>query len=226
MSALWQAFETALAAGGSLALPLALAGGFMVGLNPCCLALYPAVAGACCASGAVERSRHALRGALAFVCGTACATTLMGILAASAGHAIVALGVWPRYALASIPLLMGTHLLGWLPLPLPSTAGSWKGSGLAAAFVAGLLLSLVIGSCGTPVLAAILAYAAYKGNLPYGAALLFLYGVGSGLPLLLAGFSAGEAARKVARSDWHGWTERAGGVLLLALGFYLILVTN
>ena len=210
---------SALTTGGVAALPLALLGGILVGLNPCCLALYPAVAGTCCASAAAERTRSVASSGVAFIAGTALATTAMGILAALAGHAVVGLGAWPRYALAAVPLLMGTHLLGWLSLPLP-TGMLWRGGGIAAAFAAGLLLTLVVGSCGTPVLAAILSYAAYKGNLVFGAALLFLYGVGYGLPLLVVGTAAGELAR---RPLWHAWSERASGVALVGLGYYLIL---
>ena len=220
MTSLWQSFDAALSGGGFAALPLALAGGVVMGLNPCCLAFYPAVAATCCA---VDRGALAARSAFAFVAGTAAATTLLGVLAALAGHAVLGLGAWPRYAIAIVPLLMGTHLLGWARLPLPGAGVSWRGKGLAAAFLAGLLLSVVIGSCGTPVLASILSYAAYKGNLSFGAALLFVYGVGNGLPLLLVGAGAGELAQKAARSEWQRWAERAAGVVLLGLGFYLIL---
>jgi cytochrome c biogenesis protein CcdA len=217
---LWQSFDAALSGGGFAALPLALAGGVVMGLNPCCLAFYPAVAATCCA---VDRGALAVRSACAFVAGTAAATTLLGILAALAGHAVVGLGAWPRYAIAFVPLLMGTHLLGWARLPLPRPRAGLRGRGLTAAFLAGLLLSVVIGSCGTPVLASILSYAAHKGTLFFGAALLFVYGLGNGLPLLLAGAGAGALAHRAARSEWQRWAQRAAGVVLVGLGFYLIL---
>lgn len=222
MSGLWQSFDAALSGGGFAALPLALAGGVVVGLNPCCLAFYPAVATTCCAA---DRGAIAARSAFAFVVGTAAATTLLGTLAALAGHALLGFGAWPRYAIAFVPLLMGTHVLGWARLPLPTAGARWRGKGLAAAFAAGLLLSVVIGSCGTPVLASILSYAAYKGNLAFGAALLFVYGLGNGLPLLLLGAGAGEFAQRAAGSGWQRWGERAAGVVLIGLGFYLILTT-
>ena len=82
---------------------------------------------------------------------------------------------------------------------------------------------MVIGACGTPVLASILSYAAYKGNLSFGAALLFLYGLGNGLPLLIVGAGAGQVSRRVARAEWQRWAEQTAGVLLIGLGFYLIL---
>lgn len=216
----WQSFEAALSGGGLAALPLALAAGVVMGLNPCCLALYPAVGATCCAAG---RGGFAAWNAFAFVTGTAAATTLLGIFAALAGHAVLALGAWPRYAIAFVPLLMGTHVLGWLRLPLSVSVAARRGSGLAAAFATGLLLSLVIGSCGTPVLASILSYAAYTGDTSFGAALLFLYGLGNGLPLLLLGAGVGELTQRAARAGWQRWGEWAAGGTLLGLGFYLIL---
>lgn len=123
MMSLWQSFDVALSGGGFAALPLALAGGVVMGLNPCCLAFYPAVAATCCA---VDRGALAVRSAFAFVAGTAAATTLLGMLAAIAGHAVLGLGAWPRYAIAFVPLLMGTHLLGWARLPLPRAGAGWR----------------------------------------------------------------------------------------------------
>ena len=48
MSPLLEPFAKALSAGGILALPIALLGGLVSALNPCCLALYPAAAATCC----------------------------------------------------------------------------------------------------------------------------------------------------------------------------------
>ena len=217
------ALEQALAAGGTWALPEALAAGVLAGLNPCCLALYPAVTATCCAAAAAERHTVVASRAAAFVFGTAAATSVLGVLAALAGHAVTLLGRGPRYALAFVPIVMGLHLVGWIRLPLPSQGAVWRGEGLAAAFVAGLLLSLVVGSCGTPVLAGILSYAAYKGSLVFGALLLFVYGVGNGLPLLLLGTGAGALTHRLGAGRAHTWARRISGALLVGLGFYLLL---
>ncbi|WP_290997284.1 cytochrome c biogenesis protein CcdA [Hyphomicrobium sp.] len=54
--------------------------------------------------------------------------------------------------------------------------GAAEGARLRAggAFGTGFLLSPVLGPCGTPILAAVLSYAAYQGQMLYGALLLFL----------------------------------------------------
>ncbi len=222
MTALWQAFQTLLAASGVAAMPLALLGGIVSGLNPCCLAFYPAVTATCCASAGARSP--ALGSLVAFVAGRASATTLAGVSAALAGHAVLVLGRGPRYALAFVPILMALHLLGWLRLPFPSAPRSTSALSVGGAFVAGAALPLVLGACATPVFAAVLSYAAFTDSVWFGGALLFAYGIGSGLPLLLAGVSAGRLARRAPGAAWQHRLERASALLLLVFGFYLLAV--
>lgn len=213
-------FDQALAAGGGWAFPFAIVGGLIAGLNPCCLAFYPAVAATCCA-GTHDRRCMVPSRAVAFVLGTAIATTVLGVAAAVAGHAVALIGRGPRYALAFIPIFMGLHLIGWLRVPLPANRSAWSGGSMVAAFGSGLLLSLVVGACGTPVLAGILSLAAYKGSVLFGAVLLFVYGLGNGLPLLLLGTGLGTAV--VRFQAIHRAADRFAGLLLIGLGFYLLL---
>lgn len=213
--------DQALMSSGPWALPLAALGGVIAGLNPCCLALYPAVTAACCTRARTGVTLAVSRAA-AFVAGTAVATTCLGLIAAVAGHAAATLGRGPRYALAFIPIVAGLHLLGGLRIPLPSSARNRQAATALAAFGAGMLLSLVVGSCGTPVLASILSYAAYKGSLLFGGLLLFVYGIGNGLPLLLLGTGAGTVAARLGGSA-HAWIDRLTGAALIGFGFYLLI---
>jgi len=59
----------ALSGGHLIALPLALAGGVVAGMNPCCLALYPAAAGSCCSVSEQQTIRRSFGNAVAFVLG-------------------------------------------------------------------------------------------------------------------------------------------------------------
>lgn len=213
--------RASVAHGGLVALPLAFLGGVVTGLNPCCLPMYPAGAAVCCASRA-EGALTTVRNALAFVAGMAAATALLGIVAALAGQALTGLGGWITYAVALVPLLMGLHLLGWLRLPLPSSGVNVRVRGVGGAFIAGLLLSLVLAPCGTPLLASVLSFAAYKKSIAYGAALLFVYGVGAGVPVLLVGTAASGLAQRLDARGWRPWVDRATGVGLLLVGFYLL----
>jgi len=210
--------SAALSAGNVAALPLALVGGLVAGINPCCLVLYPAAAAACC--GAQPQSKlQPARAAIVFVLGLAFASAALGTLAASVGR-IVVMASPVKYAIALLPILMGVYMLGWVRLPM--IAPRHFRPGLGGAFGAGLLLSLVIGPCGTPVLASVLSFAAYQQSLIYGGILLFLYGVGAGLPVVLVGTGAGTALNHLERSRFRHWTQPLVGAFLILLGFYLL----
>lgn len=214
---------SALSSGSLVALPLAFAGGLAMGLNPCCLALYPAAA-ATCSAGACDADtpRPAASNAIAFVLGTATATTILGVVAAVAGSTLEGFGGWVRYAIALVPIFMGLHLLGWVSLPMPRGPIGFHGRGVHGAYANGLVLSLVIGPCGTPALAAILSYAAFQGSVAFAALLLFLYGMGNGVPLVIAGTASGRMTTWLSKFGWRVWTERVAGILMLAVGGFLL----
>ncbi len=221
MSGIADLLGSALSGGSLLALPLAVVGGVVTGLNPCCLSLYPAAAATCCATRD-ERLARTFWSASAFVLGVAIATTVLGILAAVAGRAMTSVGGWSRYVIAAVPLVMGMHLLGWIRLPIGVPDRQTARAGAVPAFLAGLLLSLVLVPCGTPMLASVLSYAAFKGSVPYGGALLFLYGIGAGIPVLIVAAATGGLAARLDGSGWRPWVDRATGAALLGLGFYIL----
>lgn len=210
----------ALGGGSALALPLVLLGGLLAGLNPCCLALYPAAASCCPPGGAT--AEHPLRRVLAFVLGAASATSLLGIFAALAGRVMGQLGTPVQYVIAAIPLLMGLHLLGFLRLPLGTVPARVVPSNLVSAFGCGFLMSVAVTPCSTPVLASVLSYVAYKGGILYGALLLFVYGVGVGMPLLVVGTAARTVTSWLSKLGHQKWGDRVSGTALVALGLYLV----
>ncbi len=221
MTQLLDYLRGAASSGGLVAVPLALAGGVVAGLNPCCLPLYPAAAATCCA-GRCDQPVGGLKSASAFVAGVATATTMLGVAAALAGRALSGLGEWVPYAIAVVPIVMGLHLLGWFKIPFPSFSGTIRAGGFVGAYATGLLLSLVIAPCGTPVLASVLSFAAYRQSILFGGALLLAYGVGVALPMLFLGVAASELARRLDRLGWRAWVDRTTGGVLLALGFFLL----
>lgn len=215
-----EALSHALAAGNVAALPLALIGGLIAGMNPCCLALYPAAATVCCSVGQQTVHRAPPLGkAVAFVLGVAVAIAGLGGVAAYIGR-IATVGTPVKYAIAVIPILMGLYQLRWLSLP-QWTARTFTSS-VSGAFGTGALLSLVIAPCGTPVLASVLSFAAYKQSFAFGGLLLFFYGVGSGLPLMLLGTAAGGLLNWLERTGFRMWLDAILGGSLVLLGLYLL----
>ena len=229
-----------LSGGSLLALPLVLVGGLITAFNPCCLPMYPAVFGffgqACCsrtrpdAAASAQTHPPPLTGVtVSFVLGMAAATSLMGILTAALGWVFGRFGTVFLMLLAAIPLLMGLHLLGLLPIRLPA----WHGAKLhalaesntkrkLAAFGTGMVFSMAIAPCATPILLGILTLVAMKGNLAYGGVLLFLYGLGSGVPALAVGFGLGGSHKLLTMRTNRKWLQRISGLLLIGSSLYIV----
>ncbi len=211
-----------LSSGSLLALPLVIVGGLITAFNPCCLPMYPAVFGFL--GGRTEVAGGPTRGSLWFVLGMATATSLMGLLTASLGWVFGQFGSGFRLLLAAVPLLMGLNLLGLLPLPDLRLPGWRSGAdrGLSHAFAAGLLFSLAIAPCATPILLGILGLVALQGDLLYGGVLMFIYGLGAGLPLLLLGRGLERWQHWFTTPPhWRG-LHLLSGALLLGVGIYLL----
>lgn len=225
MNELAAMLREALGAGAILAAPIALVGGVVTGLNPCCLPIYPAAAAACCANREAcgeQVRRFSLGAAAALALGLATTTTLLGMVAAVGGHTMTTLsGTW-AYGIAFIPLLLGAHMLGLFRLPTLKMPSVPRATGIASAFVAGLLLALVFGPCGTPLLAGLLSYVAFNGSPAYGGMLLFLYGIGIAIPVVALGASAAKLAAGLEKNGRRIWIDRATGVLLIAMGLYIV----
>lgn len=117
-------------------------------------------------------------------------------------------------------------MLGVLHLNLPVVFGRLREhiglKGLPGALALGLVSGLVASQCATPVLAAILTYVMAKGALVFGAALLFVYALGRGVPVVLAGTftEALKSLQKLGR--WSEIIEKASGVIVIGVGIYFL----
>ncbi len=183
---------------------LTFIGGVVTGLNPCCYTMIPAMVGYL-GGYCVPSVKRCSWLSVWFALGLATATSLMGLIVVLAGGIFGVMSAELKYILALIPIVMGLHLVGLLKLKLPGLS-DWKPirTGAIGAYLTGLLFSLVILPCATPMLASILSYAAQQQRAVSGAALLFTYGAGIGTPLFI--FSAQALA-----SYRHSVPLRAGG---------------
>ena len=227
--------------GGSLfAVPLVVLGGLITAFNPCCLPMYPAVfgfiGGSCCnqaepnAGGYKPVTSKPLTGiTLLFILGMASATSLMGILTAGLGWVFGRFDPRLLMLLALVPLLMGLNQLGLLPLRLPRwhsnklhTIADDKFKHRLSAFGAGVVFSLAIAPCTTPILLGILTLVAMHNDLTYGGVLMFCYGLGAGLPLLLIGHGFNRMQGFFNTPQRQRWLRRSTGVLLIGVSVYIV----
>jgi cytochrome c-type biogenesis protein len=232
-----EAFAQQLASGTS-ALPtafgIALLGGLVAGLGPCILPMLPAVFGYVTGTVAEEDIRgqrgsaylRSLSLVAVFVLGMSILFATIGAVAGLLGHAIL-VGTWAYYAVAAICVALGLHMLGVVSLPfdalnrfLPVKRPERRG--YVGALLFGMLFGVVASPCSTPILVAIATIAASRGSAVQGAALLFVYGLGKGMPLLLLGLVSGSLATMGVLSRATGTITKIGGVGLLVAAAYLV----
>ena len=193
-----QAEDQALASGlaqRSLALSLlAFFGlGLLLAFTPCSLPMLPILAGVVVGSGARPARGFALAGV--YVLSMALIYAGLGVVAALLGSNLQSTlqQPWLLGSFAVLFVLLALPMFGFFELQLPGflrdrleKAGRQRhGGSLLGASVFGALSGLMIGPCMTAPLAGALLYIAQSGNALHGALVLFIMGLGMGLPLLL-----------------------------------------
>jgi len=93
------------------------------------------------------------------------------------------------------------------------------------AFGAGFLFSLAIAPCAAPILLGILTLVAMQGDLVWGGLLMFIYGLGTGLPLLLIGHGYERLQPWLATPRRQRGLRTISGLLLLGVGVYILWAT-
>lgn len=202
---------------------LTFLGGLITSLGPCNLTAIPLIIGFVGGSGKPSR-RRSFQISFSFTLGLAVTFMLLGVGAALAGELIgLANSAW-YYLVAVICFLIGLNMMGVLPISLPGWFNDLRERvtrrGAPGAFLLGLVSGLVTSQCATPVLAAILTYVMLKGAIAYGALLLFVYALGRGVPIVLAGTFTGVMADFQKLGKWSGGIEKVSGVVIIAVGLY------
>jgi len=218
---------------GPAAFGVALLGGIVAGFGPCILPMVPAVFGYITGTVAGDQSEAVVRApgrglalTAVFVTGMSLVFAAIGALAGLVGHAIV-VSAWAYYAVAAACVLIALHLLGAITLPferlnsvLPLRRPERRG--VLGALVFGMLFGLVASPCSTPILAAIAALAVIGGDPVKGGAMLFVYGLGKGVPLLVLGLASGSLAFMRRLSEASTALTRIGGAGLLVAAGYIV----
>lgn len=217
---------------GAAAFGIAFLGGLVAGVGPCILPMLPAVFGYVTGTVADTEAhgtaawRRSLALSAVFVVGMSLVFATIGAIAGALGRAVL-VGAWASYAVAVICVVLGLHMLGlidlrfdvlnrFLPVRRPERRG------YAGALLFGMLFGVVASPCSTPILAAIATIAAARGSVLEGAALLFVFGLGKGVPLLLLGLASGSLTMMRSVSRATGVLTKIGGAGLLIAAAYLI----
>ena len=207
---------------------LAFLAGVLSILSPCVLPIVPIVLGA---ASSVERW-----GPVALAAGLAVSFTAIGLFVATIGYSVGLDADVFRYVAATLVIVIGL-VLALPPLQIRLAAasgpianwtdqrfGSRSGSGLSGQFGVGVLLGAVWSPCVGPTLGAASLLAAQGQNLLQVGTIMFVFGLGAALPLLMLGFLSREAMMR-----WRNRLMSAGqlaktglGVLFIAIGMLVL----
>ena len=209
---------------------LALVAGVISFSSPCCLPLMPGyVSYVSSVSGATSSpARGRIIGAAAlFVLGFAAVFTTLGVTASSLGAVLLGNRSWLIRVGGIFVVILGLATIGILRIPILYREARFDMRRIhpGAAWAAPLGMTFAIGwtPCIGPVLAAILTAAASTTDPVQGAALLFTYSLGLGIPFMLLAFGLARGGRLThwLRRNGRG-VEVAGGVLLVFMGVLMI----
>jgi len=211
-----------------LALPLALAAGFLAFASPCVLPLVPGYLGyvsGFSAQDSVKRpTTRLVIGVLLFIAGFSSVFISFSIAFASLGSLLVGwLDVIIRFA-GLLVILMGFVFIGQVSflqravtLPLAGT------SGFVGAPVLGVVFGLGWAPCIGPTLIAINTLALTVGDIPRAVILAVAYCIGLGLPFLLIALGFGWVTGGVAFLKRHiRAINITGGAMLMAIGVAMV----
>ena len=193
--------------------------GIAASLTPCVYPMIPITMVIVGAKGGGKAKGFLL--SLTLVLGMAVTYTLLGVIAASTGHAFGASAQHPAF-LIPVSLLFGLFalsLFGVFEIRLPAALQSrlqesGPRKGFLGAFLMGLVLGPLSAPCVGPVIGTILLAIAAEGHVLLGALQLFTFALGMGVLFLAVGTFSASLPRSGA------WLVKLKQVMgLVALGF-------
>lgn len=215
-----------LSQGALVAYALVFAGGVVTSIGPCNVAMVPLVVSYVGGTTTPSRRRSFILSS-GFALGLATTFMLLGVAAALVGGLLEGVSGLGYYLVALVCFALGLQMLGALEISLPGGLArlrervGWRG--LPGALALGLVSGLVASQCATPVLLAVLTYVmVQQAALGYGASLLFVYALGRGLPIVLAGTFTGALKQMRQMGRWSTLLENGSGLALLGIGLYFL----
>jgi thiol:disulfide interchange protein DsbD len=203
--------------------------GLLLALTPCIFPMIPILSGIIIGHGEKITTRHAFMISSVYVLATAITYTFFGVLAGLFGSNIQVLfqNPWVLTAFSLLFVALSLSMFGFYELQLPSSLQSrlselshkQKHTYIGTAIM-GVLSALIVGPCIAAPLAGALIYIGQTGDALLGGLALFSMGIGSGIPLIIIGTSAGKLMPKA--GPWMYAIKAFFGVSLLGVAIWLM----
>ena len=200
-------------------------GGVIASISPCLLAMLPLIIGYV-GGYSKETPARTLIQLFSFILGTAIVFSIIGIICVITGSVFAsALGPYFTLIIASILMVMGLKIMGFLDFEIPVIIKSMPQNNTSSLIVYPLLLGVTFAlagtPCSTPILAGIMAFAAMSKNFVAAILMLFLFALGQGLILIIAGMFTSSVKNIKKFSKYTEMLLSFSGFLLLLVAIYL-----
>ena len=225
MDSLVQAFSNTSTTAWYLLLIGSFIGGIIASISPCSLAMLPLIIGYVGGYSKETPFRTFLQ-LCCFILGTAIVFTLIGIACALTGNVFASsMGRYFTIAIASLLLVMGLKLLELLDFDTPTIIKAMPQNTTNSVFTYPILLGITFAlagtPCSTPILAGIMAFAAMGKNLSLAMIMLFLFALGQGVILIVAGLFTSSLKNMHSITKYTNWLVKFSGILLILAACYL-----
>lgn len=201
--------------------------GVLLSLTPCVFPMIPILSSIIVSKGNTLNTKRGFLLSLVYVLAMSLAYAGAGILASLLGFGIGGMLQNP-YILAvfsAVFIALAFSMFGFYEIKIPSrftnaiNKKSDKNSGYFGVFVMGFLSALIVSPCVAAPLAGALLYISQSGNLAYGGIMLFVMGLGMGVPLLVIGASSGKLLPRP--GTWMDGVKNSFGFLMLLMAVWL-----
>lgn len=196
---------------------IAFLGGLIASVSPCSLSMLPLIIGYVGGYSKENPFKTSLQ-IFSFILGTAIVFSIIGIICALTGKVFVS-NPYFVLILASLIFVLGLKLIGILDFDFPVLIKQMPQSDGYNIYIYPIILggffALVGTPCSTPILAGIMAFASLGANITNAVIMLFLFSIGQGLILIVAGFVTSKL------KSWNRF-YKVSDILMKICGIFLI----
>ena len=203
----------------------AFAGGIIASISPCSLAMLPLIIGYVggCSKETPYRTFIQL---CFFIFGTAIVFTIIGVICAVTGSVFASVfGGYFTLIMASLLMVIGLKIAGVfdfeLPVIIKSMPQTSTGSLIVYPMLLGIVFALAGTPCSTPILVGIMAFAAMGKSLAAAAGMLFLFAIGQGVILIIAGMFTSGLKNIKKFANFSDILMKISGWLIVLVSVYL-----
>jgi len=201
--------------------------GLLMSLTPCIYPMIPITAGILQTQG----SRSVIMSfmlALSYTLGIATTFSILGLLAAFAGQAMGQFVYHPAFIIPLVLLLiyLAFSMIGfydmYVPRFLQPRDHKVNGGSFISVFAFGALSGIVASPCLSPGLVCLLCIVSTLGSKLLGFILLFAFGVGLSVPLLIIGTFSSSLSLLPRGGMWMVEVKKIFGFVMLGMCFYFL----